>query len=64
MALGVSESSIRRAMPGLSDAGIAFRLNGTVLITVAGLRRWAEERAEAERQEAQAAAETLLECMS
>lgn len=56
MALGISESSLRRALPELE--GCVLRVGGTVLLSVRSLTRWVEQRAKAES--AQVQAEALL----
>ncbi len=57
-ALGISERSLRRALPELE--GCVLRVGGVVLIGVRGLELWVERRAREETAQAEAEAEALL----
>ena len=55
-ALGVSESSLRRMLPGLPH----IRQGGVVLLPVDLLREWLRERAQAGRSRVDAAVDEIL----
>lgn len=58
LALGLSESSLRRLLPELD--GCVLRAGGCVLLTVDGLRRWLDRQTAAEDAAASAEADALL----
>ena len=59
-ALEVSESLVRKYLPELPHT----RLGERVLIPVDGLRKWLQERSQAEQDASRATANEILEAMS
>ena len=59
-ALGISERTVRQLLPELPHV----RVGGVILLPVAGLQAWLQERAEAEQGRVEAVVNEIAEAMA